>query len=57
MSCEYCHEDRDGYVASLDHRGHLWFKFPNKLVLRFDKNRRYEFEIHFCPMCGRELNK
>lgn len=56
MSCEYCHEDRDGCVLCLDHRGHLWFEYPNKLVLQFDK-RRSEFEIRFCPMCGRALKK
>ena len=56
LSCEYCHEDRDGYVACIDHRGHLFFKYPNKLVLSFDKSRT-EFEIQFCPMCGRSLSK
>ncbi len=56
MSCEYCHEDRDGCVACIDRRGHLFFKYPNKLVLSFDKSRT-EFEIRFCPMCGRELKK
>lgn len=56
MSCEYCHEDREGCVVCLDYRGHLWFKYPNKLVLQFDKSRN-EFEICYCPMCGRELKK
>ncbi len=56
MSCEYCHEDRDGCVGCIDHRGHLFFKYPNKLVLSFDESRT-EFEIRFCPMCGRELKK
>ena len=56
MSCEYCHEDRDGCVVCLDRRGHLWLKYPNKLVLQFDKSRN-EFEIRYCPMCGRELKK
>lgn len=56
MSCEYCHEDRDGCVVCLDYRGHLWIKHPNKLVLQFDKSRN-EFEIRYCPMCGRELKK
>ena len=36
MSCEYCHEDRDGCVVCLDRRGHLWLKYQNKLVLEDD---------------------
>lgn len=56
MSCQYCHEDSDGCVVCIDFRGHLFFKYPDKLVLSFDRNRT-EFKIYFCPMCGRELSK
>ena len=43
-------------LVCLDHKGHLWFNYPNKLVLQFAKGRD-EFEIRYCPMCGRELKK
>ena len=56
MSCEYCREDSDGYVSPLEKNCHAFFKYPDKLVFKFGKERR-ECKINFCPMCGRELNK
>lgn len=56
MSCEYCHEDRDGYVVPLEKNGHAFLKYPDKLVFKLGKERR-ECKIRFCPMCGRELSK
>jgi len=54
MSCEYCHEDRDGYVLPLEKNCHAFLEYPNKLVLRFKKEWR-ECKINYCPMCGRLL--
>ena len=54
--CEYCHEDRDGYVMPLDKNAHAYYKFPDKLVLKFGREMR-ECKINFCPMCGRNLRK
>ena len=56
MGCEYCHEDRDGYIAPLDKNCHAWLKYPNLLVIKFGKERR-ECTIRFFPMCGMELKK
>lgn len=54
LSCEYCHEDRDGYVTPIEKNAHLYLKHPNKLVLRFDR-KWHECQINYCPMCGRNL--
>jgi len=56
MSCEYCHEDRDGYVVPFDKNAHAYWKYPDKLIVQFGKERR-ECKINYCPMCGRELKK
>lgn len=56
MNCEYCHEDRDGYIRPLDNNAHAYLQYPDKLMLRFGKERR-ECKIKHCPMCGRELQK
>lgn len=58
MTCEYCHEDRDGFVRGLEKNCHACIEWSNGkqlLVLRFGKERR-STEINFCPMCGRRLN-
>lgn len=56
MNCEYCHEDSDGYVVPLEKNAHAFLKCPNKLIVRFGKERR-ECKINYCPMCGRALPK
>lgn len=33
MSCEYCQEDRDGYVRGLDKQAH-YFIHSNELILK-----------------------
>ena len=55
-SCPYCHEDRDGYVAPIEKNCHAFIRYPNKLILTFDLQRR-ECRINYCPMCGRELRR
>lgn len=54
--CEYCHEDRDGYVAPLEKNAHAFLKYPDKLIVKFGREER-ECKIRFCPMCGRRLSK
>ena len=54
--CEFCHEDADGFVRPLDKNAHAFFKYPNKLALKFGKERR-ECVINYCPMCGRRLSE
>jgi len=48
MGCEYCREDRDGYIIPLDKNCHACLKYPNLLVIKFGKERR-ECIISFCP--------
>ena len=57
--CNYCTEDFDGFKAVLDKNGHavIHKSFPDRkpiLVIRA-YGRRWEVQIRFCPMCGREL--
>ena len=54
MSCEYCHEDRDGYICPLDKNAHAYYHYPDALILRFGKEHR-ECKINYCQMCGRKL--
>ena len=54
--CEYCHEDRDGYILPIEKNCHAYFGYPNKLILKFGKEWR-ECKINYCPMCGRNLKE
>ena len=54
MSCQYCHEDRDGWIVPIEKNGHAYLIFPNTLRLRFARESR-ECKINYCPMCGRTL--
>ena len=51
--CEYCCEDSDGYVLSIEKNGHAYIQ-NGKLALRA-KGWWGECAINFCPMCGRKL--
>ena len=51
--CEYCCEDSDGYVLSIEKNGHAYIQ-NGKLALRAN-GWRGECAINFCPMCGRKL--
>ena len=53
-SCPFCHEDRDGYIIPIEKNCHAFIEYPDKLMLKFGKERR-ECLINFCPMCGRKL--
>ena len=52
-ACDFCHEDRDGYVRSIQKNGHAFISGRN-LVIRV-KGWHDECPIHFCPMCGRSF--
>ena len=52
-ACEYCHEDSDGYVLSVEKNGHAYIQ-NGKLALRAN-GWWGECAINYCPMCGRKL--
>ena len=56
-TCEYCHEDFDGYVKSIEKNGHAFVRFGMdgwELSLNA-KGWHSSALIKYCPMCGREL--
>lgn len=56
-SCEYCHEDSDGYTRPIEKNCHVYIRFGMngwELDLKA-KGWHGEAQIKFCPMCGREL--
>ena len=53
--CEYCYEDSDGYILSIEKNGHAYIQ-NGKLALRAN-GWWGECAINFCPMCGREIRK
>ena len=56
-ACEYCHEDSDGYVLSIEKNSHAYLVRRGKtmkLHICF-KGEYRECDILFCPMCGRRL--
>ena len=52
-ACEYCHEDLEGYVKSIEKNGHAYIQ-NGKLALRAN-GWWGECAINYCPMCGRKL--
>lgn len=55
--CEYCHEDSDGCVLSIEKNSHAWLvRRGRTMKLRVGFKGEYrECDILFCPMCGRRL--
>ena len=55
--CEYCHEDSEGYVRSIEKNSHAWLvRRGRTMKLRVSfKGECRECDILFCPMCGRKL--
>jgi len=55
--CDYCHEDRDGYVRPIEKNSHAWIvRRGRSMKLRVGFKGGYsECDILFCPMCGRRL--
>ena len=56
--CEYCHEDSEGGVRSIEKNSHAWLvRRGRTMKLRVGFKGEYsECDILFCPMCGRRLN-
>ena len=54
-SCDYCHEDSDGYVKPIEKNCHAVI-FGSVLYLKAN-GWRGEVEIKYCPMCGRRLER
>lgn len=58
-SCEYCHEDTDGYVRPIEKNCHAFVcKGIDGWGIEL-KARGWHGSalINYCPMCGRRLNK
>ena len=58
-ACDFCHEDRDGYVKPIEKNCHAFVRFGMNgwgLYLQA-KGWHNEAQINYCPMCGRELKK
>lgn len=55
--CEYCNEDMDGFVTSIDKNGHAFVRFGmNGWELSLKANGWHgSAKIRYCPMCGRDL--
>lgn len=56
-SCEYYHEDSEGYVKPIDKNSHAFVRFGmDGWELSLKANGWHgEARIEFCPMCGRRL--
>lgn len=56
-TCEYCHEDAEGYVRPVEKNCHAFIRFGMdgwELSLK-GGGWHGEASISFCPMCGRKL--
>ena len=57
-SCDYCHEDSDGYVTPLEKNCHAFVRRSPidgwVLSVKYGAWRK-DISIRFCPICGREL--
>lgn len=59
--CEYCEEDKDGYVKFLPKcvRGFNAYIYKSmntpRLTIRGAYSKEGIFNINFCPMCGKKL--
>lgn len=58
-TCEYCHEDAEGYVRPVEKNSHAFVRFGmNGWELSLKGNGWHgETPIYFCPMCGRKLQQ
>ena len=56
-TCEYCHEDFEGYVEPIEKNGHAFVRFGmNGWELSLHaKGWHGGAKIRYCPMCGRDL--
>lgn len=59
VACDFCHEDRDGYIKPIEKNCHAFVSFEINgwgLYLQA-KGWHNEVQINYCPMCGRKLKK
>ena len=56
-SCEYCHEDSNGYVKPVEKNCHAFIRFGmDGWELSLKANGWHgSAKIMYCPMCGRKL--
>ena len=59
MCCKYCEKDRDGYVSFIpkkkgNGKGYVW---DAKLKVIAPYGNVIEYEMNYCPMCGRKLRE
>lgn len=66
MYCDYCHEDSEGYFRMFPRKDkpssshvHLYRSLGGKMMLTgfFNGKDIGDYDIKFCPMCGRKLNR
>lgn len=58
-ACDFCHEDRDGYIKPIEKNCHAFISYGfNGWVLSLRGGGwNGECKIRYCPMCGRELKE
>jgi hypothetical protein len=55
--CDYCHCDKEGYVKSIDKRGHVFVDatiHEGNIIVNFNGLSK-KYPIKYCPMCGRKF--
>lgn len=55
--CDYCHCDKEGYVNSIDKRGHVFVDstiHEGNIIVNFNGLSK-KYPIKYCPMCGRKF--
>lgn len=55
--CEYCHEDRDGFIRPIEKNSHAFvsFRLDGWHIVMRANGWVGRAPIKFCPMCGRRL--
>lgn len=62
MNCDYCQGDHDGFVTKLPQKSgkgpaHIFDSFWGAtLEISLPYKKKNQYEINYCPMCGRKLN-
>ena len=51
--CEYCQEDKEGYVTTLDKNGHFYIHKSSIYANWY--GHKIEISINFCPRCGKKM--
>ncbi len=62
MNCDYCQGDADGFVTKLPQKSgqgsaYIFDSFWGAVLrISLPFKKQCEYEINYCPMCGRKLN-